>query len=403
MADRPLRVAFVDYVLEPDKPGRSGLSDIVWDMASELVNQGHEAHIIGAYRTESYPDSRVHVHNFREPPIGYRNVAGHFWLLKRAGDVANRLNADVVHAPEYISTAVLSAMRVRAPLVLTVPGNIYHKVQTPGGNGYEWYFTQILKWAARRSARDCASVIAISREMKQWWEWTGSSPDRTPYIPLGVDTKRFQAVPNARRALGLPEDPLVLLYAGRFSPEKGVTDLLDALGPIREEMVRSQVRVLLVGRGPQEAELRARITALRLDDVVRMRGWEPQESLGTWYSAADALLLPSRTDAFGRTVGEAMSCGTPVIGTSVGGVADHVRTNITGFAFPRGDARALASVVTDLARDPTRIRRMRPAAREYVQNNLTWERVTSRVICEVYEPLAARQRLVGIASIETCP
>ena len=99
--NRPLRVAFVDYVLDPDKPGRSGLSDVVWDMASELVNQGHEAHVIASYYTDQYPDRRVHVHNFPSPPIGYRNLIGHFWILKRAADIAKRLQPDIIHAPEY--------------------------------------------------------------------------------------------------------------------------------------------------------------------------------------------------------------------------------------------------------------------------------------------------------------
>ncbi len=56
MSSRKLRIGFVDYVLEPDKPGQTGLSDIVWDMASELVNQGHEPHVIASYHTDQYPD-----------------------------------------------------------------------------------------------------------------------------------------------------------------------------------------------------------------------------------------------------------------------------------------------------------------------------------------------------------
>ena len=164
MTDKQLNIAFVDYVLEPDKPGRSGLSDIVWDMASELVNQGHEAHVVGSYHTTTYPDARVTVHNFPTPPIGYRNIAGQLWIIKRAADIVRHLQPDVVHAPEYLSTAVLSALGVRTPLVMTVPGNIYHRIKY--GHSFEWWYVQVLKLAARRSARHCANIIAISQEMK---------------------------------------------------------------------------------------------------------------------------------------------------------------------------------------------------------------------------------------------
>ena len=78
-----------------------------------------------------------------------------------------------MHAPEYVSTALFSVYGVEHPLVVTVPGNIYERIEN--GNGYEWYYTQFLKWAAKTSAKRCASVIAISKDMKTWWEKTGSA------------------------------------------------------------------------------------------------------------------------------------------------------------------------------------------------------------------------------------
>lgn len=86
-----LRVAFIDYVLEPDKPGRSGLSDFVWDMASELVRQGHEVYIIASYHSDKYPDPNVKVHNFPTPPIGYRNIIGQLLIIKHAADIVRQL------------------------------------------------------------------------------------------------------------------------------------------------------------------------------------------------------------------------------------------------------------------------------------------------------------------------
>lgn len=375
-----MRIAFVDYVLEPHKPGRSGLSDVVWDMASELVNQGHEAHIVASYHTQNYPDRRVIVHNFPTPPIGYRNIVGHFWLLKRAADIVNRLQPDIVHAPEYVSTAVFATLGIKSPLVLTTPGNVFHRIRY--GHSYEWYYLQILKWAARVSAKRCARIIAVSREMKKWWEWTGSTPDRTIYIPYGVNTQRFYPVPDARSKLGLPQGKQIFLYVGRFAREKGLLDLIDALSRIKHLLDPEAVEVILIGQGPQEQEIRHRISTEGLDRIVQIRSWASQDQLSMWYSAADALLLPSHTEALSRVILEAMACGTPVIGSRITGTGDIV--DEIGYLFPPGDIQALADILGDLIRYPEKQKDLHSSALRYISEHLTWNIIMKRVVNEVY-------------------
>jgi glycosyltransferase involved in cell wall biosynthesis len=384
-AEKPLRVAFVDYVLEPEKPGRSGLSDIVWDMAGELANQGHEAHVIASYHTTTYPDPRVVVHNFPTPPIGYRNILGQLWILRRAARIASELRPDIIHAPEYVSTAVFVALGVPAPLVLTVPGNVFHRIQH--GHSYEWHYLEILKWAARVSARRCARVISVSQEMKRWWERTGSSPERTPWIPYGVNQHRFRQVPDARERLGIAHNCVLLLYVGRFAKEKGLFDLLESCSSIRDLLKPGEVQIVLVGKGPQADEMQRRIDAENLNQVVQIRPWIAQDELSTWYSAADALLLPSHSEAFSRTILEAMICGTLVIGSRITGTEDHIRDGVNGLLFPPGDTQALADILADVVRCPDRLRDMRMASLAYAQEHLTLDHIMRRIIREVYMPI----------------
>ena len=378
--NRPLRVAFVDYVLEPDKPGRSGLSDVVWDMASELVNQGHEAHIIASYHTDKYPDGRVHVHNFPTPPIGYRNLIGKFWILKRASDIAKRLQPDIIHAPEYVSTALFATLGISTPLVLTTPGNIFQRLRK--GHNYEWLSVQVLKWAARTSARHCAYVIAISKEMKRWWEWTGTPPERTPWIPYGIDPRRFHPVVDAKTRLGI-KSPLFFLYVGRFSKEKGLFDLLSALNQIRTTL-KKHVHVRLIGAGPLTAQIKEEIDYLDLNDFVTMQHWVAQEELPTWYSAADALLMPSWNEPLGRVMLEAMACGTPVVASETEGPKDHISHGENGFLFAPRDTEALATLLEQLIQQPEVLNRISSAALAYVKNNLIWGRIMKRIEREVY-------------------
>lgn len=382
---RPLRIAYVDYVLEPDKPGRSGLSDIVWDMATALSKLGHEAHVVGSYSTTQYPNDTVIVHNFPTPPIGYRNVLGNMWLLKRASKVISQIRPDIVHTPEYFSTAILYSLGTRVPLVLTVPGNIYHKLSIPHGSGYEWYWAQILKWAAKVSARRCSRVIAISREMKEWWEWTGSIPENTPFIPLGVDPKRFCRVKNAREVLGLDIDKTTLAYIGRFSIEKGVVNLLTSLS---QSMIKRSpnTAVVLIGKGPLESSLRNMVSHAGLEETVTIVSWVPSNELKLWYSAVDAVLLPSLSEAMGRVIPEAFMCGTPVIASHVAGARDHINAE-RGVTFPAGDFATLSKIIDDLITNPSLLEGMGDNALRYAEMVFPWSAVMARIIDEVYYPI----------------
>lgn len=380
-----LRVAFIDYVLEPDKPGRSGLSDVMWDMATALTDLGHEAHIIASYRTTNYPDQRITVHNFPEPPIGYRNLLGQFWILKRAADIAKKIKPDIIHTPEYISTAVLAQLGVKTPLVLTVPGNIFERIEN--GHEFEWFYVQVLKWAARKSARNCAAVIATSEDMKWWWEWTGSSAENTPLIPYGIDPHRFHPVPNAKAQLGLDPQRTLLLFAGRFAVEKGLDDLLDALALIRDVLARTNPHILLIGRGSQEQALREVIARDSLEPWVTVRDWVPQEQLRVWYSAADALLLPSHSEGFSRSIPEAMACGTPIIGSRITGTEDHVQDGRTGCLFPAKNPTALAEQLRTLLQQPARLETMGRWAEQYATAHFGWQQIAKQVVDEVYRPI----------------
>ncbi len=380
-------MAFVDCVVDPLRPGRSGLSDIVWDMAGELARRGHEAIVVGSYATRVYPEAGVQVVDLGLSPWVYRNLAGQFYLVRQAARAVRAGSPDLVHVPEYVSAAVLGSCLRGVPVVFTVPGNIYHKLSVRGGHSYEWWYVHFLKLAARISARRSARVVAISAEMAVWWRRTGVPAARLACVPLGADPRRFGPRPGARAALGLPPVGPVLLYAGRFAREKGVQDLIPAAAAAQEAMRRQRALVVLVGRGPLEPALRRAVAAAGVDDLVRLVPWVPQEQLATWYSAADAALLPSHTEGMSRVIPEAFLCGVPVIGSAVTGTVDHVRPGETGMLFPAGDVGALGRLLADAAADPGALRRMGAAAARYGARHLTWATVVDQILGEVYLPL----------------
>ena len=198
-----MRIVLFDYVFERDKPGISGLSDIVWNWAKHLVALGDEVHIVAPYPESAQPPKGAIVHRFPVPPIGYRNIVGHILIVLRGWLEIRRLGkVDIIHAPEYLSTGIFGLLSRDTPVILRVPGNIYERIAH--GNPFDWSATQVLKVAARLSARLCTRIIVTSEEMRQWWEKTGAPASRMVLIPTGVDTELFRPIPNARALLNEP-------------------------------------------------------------------------------------------------------------------------------------------------------------------------------------------------------
>lgn len=382
---KPVRVAFVDYVVSPEKPGRSGLSDMVWDMASELGKLGHEPHIVGCYRSAQYPDPMITVHNFPEPPVGYRNILGHTLILRRAAQYVRRIRPDIIHVPEYFSAAVLSYLLPEMPTVMTTPGNIYYRLSVERGSSYEWYYAQILKWAARRTAKK-SHVIAISEDMKYWWGKTGVPEGRLRCIPLGADSGRFYFMNAAREHLGLARAPFLMLYVGRFSREKGVVELVQALSSLSQCQLPPYLLVM-IGQGPLLGAVRKQIEENDLCGSVSVLPWVDQKALKYWYSAADVVVLPSYTEGMSRIIPEAMSCGTPVIGSAISGTRDHVKPGYNGALFTAGRSDELAELLASAVLDPRVYGAMRGDVERYAKENLAWSKIVPQVINQVYRPL----------------
>jgi glycosyltransferase involved in cell wall biosynthesis len=383
--NRKLRIGFIDYVVDPTKPGASGLSDIVWDMARAFSNLGHEVHIIASYHSKQFPDNRVSVHNFQTPPIGYRNILGHTWILKRAAGVIRNLSIDILHAPEYISTAFFALLDFNIPLVLTVPGNIYERIEN--GNPFDYLTTQVLKASAIISSRKCNKVIVTSKKMAEWWTKTGVSQARMTLIPYGVDTNLFKSIPNARIELNIPIERKILLYVGRISPEKGLKFLIYAMQILCKKT--EDIELHLIGSGDEQVNLQNLAHHLGIEHKVVFHGQIQKSKLSIYYSAADVTILPSLSEGLPRTMLEAIACGSPFLGTKITGIEDHIQDRKTGFLVEPGNAEALAKKIDSVIHDPVQARMVAMNGSNYVRTNLSWLKITQRIQDEVYFDLVA--------------
>jgi glycosyltransferase involved in cell wall biosynthesis len=134
-----------------------------------------------------------------------------------------------------------------------------------------------------------------------------------------------------------------VLYAGVLIPLKGVHHLISAFAYASHDLPLAGL--VIVGREENKAyaaELKKQVERVGLNGRIRFLGEVSQVELARWMRQACVLVLPSFSEGLGRVVLEAMATGTPVIGSSVGGIPELVQDGVTGFLVPAGDETALA-------------------------------------------------------------
>ncbi|WP_069816897.1 D-inositol-3-phosphate glycosyltransferase [Streptomyces sp. TP-A0874] len=208
----------------------------------------------------------------------------------------------------------------------------------------------------------------------------------------GVDLDLFHPADGraaARARLGLPQEALIPLFAGRIQPLKAPDVLLRAVAVLLRERpdLRGRTLVPVVG-GPSGSglarpdRLRSLAEQLGIADVVRFQPAVGQRQLADWYRAASVLVMPSYSESFGLVAIEAQAAGTPVLAAAVGGLPVAVRDGITGFLLPGHDPADYAQVLRRLADQPALGEEMGRAAARHARG-FGWD-AAAAATAEVY-------------------
>jgi len=163
---------------------------------------------------------------------------------------------------------------------------------------------------------------------------------------MGVDAAVFRPDPSARGRLRIDAADRVVLFVGNLTEAKGVDVLLGAFAQLRAG-VRAE-RLVLVGAGSAESELREAAAGLGVADAVTFAGRLGATDVARWMAAADVLVLPSRSEGLGLVLFEAMACGTPCVASNVGGIPEALDAPACGRLVGPGDPAALALAIGDV-------------------------------------------------------
>lgn len=253
-----------------------------------------------------------------------------------------------------------------------------------GGDVYAFKNNSLIrrfsKFALKRSRLCTVNSEATGKAVKEI-----DARARIRLIPMGVDTEQFHpGKHNAslKEKLNIPD--LFLLAVGRFAEKKGFKYLLEAMPEILSQ--KPQAKLVLVGFGPEEGELKQLIRQLNLADSVLLPGSKSGDELAEYFATADIFIGPSVVADSGDTEGqgvvflEAMACETAVIASDVGGIKGIVRDRITGLLVPEKNSTAIAEKTLLLANDPALRKELAQNGRTLVETQYSWETTAERFL-----------------------
>ena len=316
---------------------------------------------------------------------------------RRVAALAEAFRPDVLHAHSPVLN-VLPALWVgrqrRIPVVYELRA-LWEDAAVDHGTTSE----RSIRYRASRALETFAlrradHVTTICEGLRTEIAGRGIAERKITVIPNAVDTSEFRldGTPDValRAKLGL-DGCTVVGFAGSFYGYEGLDLLIEAAAELCAR--RTDLRLLLIGGGPQESALQALARGRGLGDRVIFTGRVPHSDVQRYYDLIDVLAYPRRRMRLTEIVTplkplEAMAQGRMFVASDVGGHRELVRDGQTGFLFPAGDAHALAAAIDGVLSRREQWPAVREQARRFVETERTWSRSVARY-AGVYERLLA--------------
>jgi D-inositol-3-phosphate glycosyltransferase len=372
----------------------------------DVFTRSQDEHVPHVLHDLGYGNRVVHIKAGEEVPLPKDKLLSHipeFTAGIEEFTSEKNLQYDLIHSHYWMSG--LAALELKRQWDLPVM-QMFHTLglmrQRVARPGEEVDGDNRLK-GEKRLLQEADCIIAATVAEKAQIQWLYQADvDKIGIIPPGVDLSHFYPIPEdeAKEVIGIPPCDQVVLFVGRIEPLKGIDTLIEAIAYIRGLQGSEDLSFCLVIIGgdpdstPQEqtAEMRRLKELCRLnglDDLVTFLGKRDQDMLPYYYSAAEAVVVPSHYESFGMVALEAMACGTPVVASQVGGLAYLVQDGVTGYTVPSSDVEALAGRLGDLIRDKSLRERLGKQAAESAQA-FSWE-IIARQVRDQYQELIFKE------------
>ncbi len=419
---RPLRICFVAY---RGNMRCGGQGVYLWFLARELAKLGHEVDVfVGppypdpmpfANYVEKLPNEqfwgtlfsnkpgaflpRGNPFRIFEPLNFFEFAATRFGFLPEPFAFSLRAHArivqhlrrgkryDIFHDVQCLGYGLLGLQALGIPVVTTIhhPLTVDRRASFRRDKTFEealgtvtFYPVEMQGFVARRLRRILTSSQASARTIARDF---GVEGEQLAMVWNGLDTEIFRPDPTVQR------NTHEILCVGRASdPNKGIVDLVEALA-----LLESPARLTLIDEDHAENPARKRAHALGILDRIDFVGRVPLEELVRLYNRATLVAVPSLYEGFGLPAVEAMACGTPVVATRAGALAEIVSKSGGGILVPPHNPVELAHGIKTLLADPTKRADLGQRGRAGVEATFAWPQIAESTV-GIYRDVIAKQR-----------
>jgi glycosyltransferase involved in cell wall biosynthesis len=184
------------------------------------------------------------------------------------------------------------------------------------------------------------AIFSPSQALKDLVVELGVDRSKVHVVYSGIDSERFYPIDKqfCEAQLGIPENLKRVVYIGNFKVAKGTVDFLKGVAKIASH--RQDFEAVLIGRGEDDALVKATIDELNIGNIIRYVGEVDHKNLNAWLNASDCLCLPSYAEGLPNVILEALNTHTNVVATNVGGIPEAIKDS-ENYLFDPGDISAL--------------------------------------------------------------
>jgi L-malate glycosyltransferase len=336
-----LKIGFLSFYY----PHLGGSGIVTTRLAEHLSREGHEIHFIG-YDTDENPANmrRAGVRLHKVKPINYPCLKNEPYSISLASTVCNvdeEINLDLIHAnyalphaiSAYLARARRSQMGKNLPYVVTGHGSDIHT------NGHKDSVNPMLDLALN----EADALTYVSNDLKQIAERQLGISKQSKVISNFVDQSEFYVEDsNIREVYNIPPEAFVIGHASNFAPIKQVNHFAQLATYFKGSGELNNIYFMMCGDGSNRSSLESELSRAGVRDHFCFLGIVEKNDIRKVFNASDVVLLTSKHEGNPLTLIESMACGTPVVGSKVGGIEETIN-NEGGLLFELGNIGNLAS------------------------------------------------------------
>jgi 1,2-diacylglycerol 3-alpha-glucosyltransferase len=264
------------------------------------------------------------------------------------------------------------------PLVIHYHSGFYTNAFWMSERRVHWLLARLGLFVSRR-----ADVIrTVSTDIQQDLLKTGLDPARVFYATPPVEADGFLKINQEKERKIIDRFHLnphkTFIFIGRLSREKNLPMMIRAAGALSRN--HPEIKILIIGEGPEEAMLRKLVYRSGLADHVLFLGAVPYDELKDYIRSACALLITSNYEGTAKVIKEAAFTGRATISTNTSGVRDAIKDGETGLIVPIGDETAFVSAMESFLIHPDRARIMGERAGEYIRKKFDYKKDVDRIV-----------------------